>query len=336
MVSLSVPSLAWSLDYYDAINSEILSLSGKESSGIESLAREAVSTSRKTRSILCALWCEALSGDFRAAVPLSAAYELAHVAALVEDDIIDGSRNKLGSETISAKYGIPKAMLVSNTLLFCAPPLIAKYAKAGEDPHVVARLLELLGDCGRLSARGEFLDLEMSQISDVSEGQYLDMITMKTGALVGASSASGALVGIRRVEDEIVDAAYSFGESLGIAYQIRDDLQDYFGSEIVMGKAAFCDLRSGKKSLPLIHCMKLAGKDERDFISSVLTDSSRLNQSNEERIRTLLLKYGSDDYCRETALGFVEKARGSLSVIKSDSKAKERLLEVIDYFSSTS
>lgn len=329
--SISVPSLDWSLDYYEAINSEVLSVLGEESSNIANIAKETVAVGHRTRAILCVLWCEAISGDFRPAVPVAAAYELAHTAALVEDDVIDGSHFKLGNQTVSSKYGIPKAMLLSNTLLFYAPTIIARYPKEGEDPLVVARLLELLGDCGRLAAKGEFMDLEMSRSSTVTESEYLQMITMKTGALIGASSASGALIGCRHVENRVVDAAYSFGESLGIAYQIRDDLQDYFGSEATMGKSMFSDLKTGKKSLPLIHCLEHANDDEQLFINSLLTDTSNLDQSIEERIRALLSKYGSDDYCKKKALKFVDKAKTSLSALGSDSQAKKRLFDVVDY-----
>lgn len=334
--SVSLPLLEWSVDYYGAINSEILSVLGNESTGISSLTEEAIATGRRTRAILCVLWCEALSGDFRPAVPIAAAYELAHIAALVEDDVIDGSRSKQGKETVSSKHGVPKAMLLSNTLLFYAPTLIARYSKAGEDPLVIAKLLELLGDCGRQATRGEFADLEMSQLPAVTEGQYLQMITMKTGALIGASSASGALIGCGKVASEVVDAAYSFGESLGTAYQILDDLRDYFGTELTMGKAAFCDLKNGKKSLPLIHCLKFATEDERGFIGSLLAGTKDLNRSGEERIRALLSKYGSDDYCREAARKFVDKAKISLLAIEGDSEAKKRLYEIVGYLAISS
>jgi octaprenyl-diphosphate synthase len=323
------------LEYYDAINSEILSFLDRDSSGIESLVQEAVSNGKRTRSILCLLWCEALSGNFRPAVPVAAAYELAHVAALIEDDVIDGSRKKFGKETVPAKYDITRAILVSNTLLFCAPPLLARYASTGGDPIVTGRLLELLGNCGRLSAKGEFLDLEMSRSSDVSEDRYLQMVAMKTGALIGASSASGALIGWGKIDNEIIEAAYSFGECLGVAYQIRDDLQDFFGIESETGKATFSDLHANKKTLPLIHCLKFCTEDERNFVNSLSTSTLDLDQSGEERLRSLLAKYESDEYCRKAALKFVEKAKSSLSFLNTDSRAKDRLFEVVDYFSST-
>jgi geranylgeranyl pyrophosphate synthase len=331
--SVSLPSLAWSLEYINAMNVEIDSVCGASPSGIDLLVRESVSSGRRTRAILAMLWCEALSGDYHPAIPVAAAYELAHAAALLEDDIIDGSKSKLGEDTFQVKHGIPRALLVSNTLLFYAPSLISRYSNSGTDYRVVEKLLQLLGDCGRLSAKGEFLDLEMAQMDDVPETLYESMISMKTGALVGASSASGALIGGPNFDPSTIEVAYSFGESLGIAYQIWDDLQDYFGDESTSGKALFCDLKNGKKSLPLIHTLKFANGDERDFIHQILRGSEALTINREKEVRALLSKYDSQDYCRELAMKFVRKAELSLSVIRNPSTAKNRLFEVVQYLS---
>ncbi len=327
----SVPSLTWSLEYLNAINAEILSVLGNDSSDMDKLIREAVSEGRRTRAIIAMLWCEALSGDYTEAVPIATAYELAHSAALVEDDVIDRSSSKLGRETIPNKYGTSAAVLLSNTLLFYAPTLIARYSRNGRDPEITASLLELLGECGRLSAEGEWMDLEMAKMPEVSESQYEEMITKKTGALVGAASASGALVGNGKMEPALIDTAYSFGESLGMAYQIQDDLRDYLGSEAAMGKAAFGDLKNRKRSLPIIHCLRMADKDEKRFLNSLLEGREPVTGSSEDQVKKLLLNYGSDEYCRQTALKSVNKAAASLSAIKNESRAKERLFELIDY-----
>jgi geranylgeranyl diphosphate synthase, type I len=334
--STSVPSLEWSLEYLDVINTEISSVCGESPSGIDGLLLEVISRGHRTRALLTLLWCEALSGDYRAATSVAAAYELAHSAALVEDDIIDESCRKLGRDTLSAKHGVPRAMLVSNTLLFYAPTLIARYSRQKEDPLLVAKLLELLGECGRLTAKGEFMDLEMSLTGEVSEQDYETMIIMKTGALVGAASASGALIGSGKFDRKTVDAAYSFGESLGTAYQIQDDLQDYLGLESQIGKTTFWDFKKGKKSLPLIHCLKVVGDSDRDYINRLLRAEETLSQSDKERLRSLMLKSGSDDYCRKSALKFVRIAEKSLSMIRAESLAKQRLLQVTDYLSHRS
>ena len=331
--SVSLPSLDWSLEYFDAINAEIDSVCSDNASGIETLIQESLAGGRRTRALLTMLWCEAVSGDYKPAIPIAAAYEMAHAAALIEDDIIDHSNSKLGEETFPAKYGTSKAILVSNALLFYAPSFIARCAQSGIESSTLEKLLELLGNCGRLTAKGEFLDLEMSEMFDVPESLYEKMISMKTGALVGASSASGAIVGRLNQDSNLIDAAYSFGESLGMAYQIRDDLQDYFGDASSAGKAVFWDLKSGKKSLPLIHALKLASEEERDFVRMILQNPKSLSSDDSIRVKSLMSKYDSQGYCHQSAQKFVRKAELSLEVLGA-SESKDRLFEVVRYLST--
>ena len=232
-----------------------------------------------------------------------------------------------------SKYGIPRSILTSNNLLFYAPKMIAKYSRSGIDSLTISRLLELLADCCRSTAAGEFLDLEMVQLVNVSEEDYEDMVKMKTGALIGASSASGALIGVGNSDAKIIDDAYVFGESLGVAYQIQDDLQDYLGDETLMGKSAFSELKYGKKSLALIHCLKRCMPDERNFVNSLLGKSEYLDESSKDKLKILLTKYGSDIYCKKSSAKNVEKAQSILSNLR-ESKAKARLFEIVEYLST--
>jgi geranylgeranyl pyrophosphate synthase len=333
--SASASILSWFPEYYQVVSTEIFSVFGRELSQLDKAAQEAVSEGRRIRAILAMLWCEALSGDYHAAVPIAAAYELAHSAALIEDDIIDDSRSKEGADSVVAKYGIPRAILTSNDLLFYASKMVAKYARSGVDSLSISRMLDLLADCCHSTAAGESLDLEMTGVSKVSEEEYENMVRMKTGALIGASSASGALIGAGRSNAKIIDDAYVFGESLGVAYQIQDDLVDYLGDEDVMGKSAFTDLKHGKKSLPLIHCLVRCTPGERKFIDSVMGKSDSLDDANTAELKFLLTKYGSDDYCRKSARKHVERALAILGNLE-DSKARGRLFEIVEYLSSRS
>jgi geranylgeranyl pyrophosphate synthase len=333
--SMSLPSMEWSLRYFDAINSELDSVTSKDSSGTGELVRESLIGGRRTRALLTMLWCEALSGDFRAAVPVAAAYEMAHAAALIEDDLIDGSKSKKGTATFPVKYGTPRAVLVSNALLFYAPSFLAKASRSGLESGCLSDLLDLLGRCGRLTAEGEFLDLEMSHMAEVPESLYYHMISMKTGALVGSSSASGSIIGSRSSEKTLVDTAYSFGEALGMAYQIGDDLQDYFGEEASSGKAIFWDLKTGKKSLPLIQLLGSVTEDERKLVTTIVGNPESLAFTEANNVRSLMIKYDSQGYCNRAARGLLKKAESCLSTLDS-SEAKDRLVQIIQYLSMSS
>lgn len=327
-VSLSLPS--WLVEYSDCINEEIKLHYGKYENELERAALEAISKGKRIRAVLALLWCEALSNDYQRAAPVAVAYELAHAAALVQDDVIDNSDLRRGEKSIVGKYGIPGAILTSNTLLFQVPNLIAECGHRGADSPTLCRLLDLLGECYRSATIGEYLDLEMTERENVTEIDYAEMIRLKTGALIGASSASGAIMGSALKDSEAINAAYGFGESLGMAYQIQDDILDLLGDESLIGKPIFTDIKRGKKSLVLIDLMRKCSQDETNFIRTLLGRNGSYEEWEVEKARMLLLKYGSPDYAGKIAAHYVEKAEGLLLQIRT-SKARDRLLELSSY-----
>lgn len=315
-----------------AVNSQLLRL---YSDGIPLRAPviEALSTKgKRVRAILALLWCEALCGDYKRALPVAVAYELAHSAALVQDDIIDGSEKRRGQKSIVSKYGIPNAILTSNMLLFEVPKMLAEYGSSDVSSATLCRLFDMLGESYRDATAGEFRDLEMAKSDNLSEADYEEMIKLKTGALIGASSASGAIIGNDRIDEKIVDSAYTFGELLGMAYQVQDDLLDLVGEEELIGKPAFTDVKSGKRNLVLIHTMKYCSKDEEEFIRGLFwNDSYRRDQI--DKARMLFSKYGSLEHAHRASQQYVARAKETLFVL-SESKAREHLFELSDYLSA--
>lgn len=323
----------WALDYVDCINQEISSLYVYSKTDLDRAAVDAISKGKRVRAILALLWCELLSGEYKPAAAVAVAYEIAHAAALVQDDVIDRSDSRRGEKSIVGKYGISGAILTSNTLLFHVPTMIAKYGRQGADSEMLCRLLELLGECYRSATLGEFLDLEMAETENVSEEEYTEMIRLKTGALIGAASASGALIGSGLRDQEMIANAYAFGESLGVAYQVQDDLLDLLGDESEIGKPVFTDMKSGKKSLALIHLLKQSSEEESRFLRSLLAGRESYQPSEVKKLRELLTKYGSAQYATKFALAYTEKAESILASLR-DSKAKSRLLELSNFLAN--
>ncbi len=326
--SLTMP--AWLGEYADCINEEIILHYGKGKTELDKAALEAISKGKRIRAVLALLWCEALSGDYRQAAPIAVAYELAHAAALVQDDIIDRSDLRRVERSIVGKYGIPGAILTSNTLLFKVPNLIAECGRLGSDSATICKLLDLLGECYRSATLGEFLDLEMAERDSVSEAEYSEMIRLKTGALIGASSASGAIVGSALKDKDAINAAYGFGESLGMAYQVQDDILDLLGDESVIGKPIFTDIKRGKKSLVLIHLLGRCSEEESKFMRTLLGRTGSYEEWEIEKARNLLTRYDSARYAEKFATLQMQKAEELLLSVRS-SRARERLLELSSY-----
>jgi geranylgeranyl diphosphate synthase, type I len=324
-------SISWLKEYMVAVNSQLEELfPAPHSTTIERAVVDALSGSgKRVRATLALLWCEVFSGDYRPAIPLAAAYELAHASALVQDDIIDHSDMRRGTESVVAKYGLSDAILASDLLLFNVPKMVAKYGNL--ESGRLARIFDLVGEACRATTWGEFLDLEIARGKGGREQDYEEMIRLKTSTLLSAPCASGAIVG--GASDEQSSLASRFGEALGMAYQVQDDTLDLIGDELALGKPVFTDLRGGKKSIVLIHCVNHCSSDDRSFVSSLLNRSGSYSNGEISRLRVLIKEHGSLDYARERVLRYTRAAKDALGLVP-ESRARSLLLELADYLAT--
>jgi len=311
--------------YAESVNTELSTLSFDDST-LSMAVRDSLSNGgKRVRAVLALLWCEAFSGAYEPAIPIAVAYELAHSAALVEDDIIDHSDTRRGHESIVHKYGISNAILASNLLLFNVPKMVSRYGSL--ESQKLCRLFDLVGECCRATTLGESLDLQMAQRGEATEVEYEEMIRLKTATLLAAPSASGAIIG--GATDRGVDTAYKFGELLGMAYQIRDDLLDITGNEAVLGKPIFTDVRGGKKSIVMIHALSRCDEGERRFVEG-LFNREVIEADEIDRVKAIVEKCGSAAYCEEKASSCVGSAKRMLEHLQA-SDAKSTLLDVCDF-----
>ena len=327
-VPVNVP---WLTDYVDSVNSELRELHPRPApSTLESAVSDALSMGgKRVRAILALLWCEVYSGEYRPAVPLAAAYELAHASALIQDDIIDRSEMRRGSKSIGAKYGLTTAILASDLLLFNVPREVAKYGHL--ESRRLAKIFDLVGEACRATTWGEFLDMEMARGTQGTEKDYEEMIRLKTSTLLSAPCSSGALVGGASYEEAAL--AGRFGEELGMAYQIQDDTLDLVGDESTLGKPVFTDLRGGKKSVILLHCMNRCSGEDRRFIVGLLNRSGPYGEDEVSKLRELIEAKGSLDYSKERVMRYTAKAREILNSVP-DNGARGRLGELTEYLAS--
>ncbi|MEM4312382.1 MAG: polyprenyl synthetase family protein [Nitrososphaerales archaeon] len=276
-------------------------------------AKQALSKGKRFRAILALLWCEGFNQDYRLALPIAIAYELAHTAALIQDDIIDASKYRRGYESLTSKLGLNKALLLANFFLFEIPKRLLEYKGKIEEDKLYA-LLNIIGETCKLTTLGEYLDQEFINRDFVSEEDYIKMVKMKTGALMAAPCSCGAIVG--NADTKGFNLAYTFGENLGISYQILDDMLDIFGKEDL--RESFNDLRNGKKSIILIHTLKRCSKEEREFLKS-FQGSEDLNEEEKRKVREIFAKYGSFEYARNLGKQYLDKALSSLEEVPNPS-----------------
>lgn len=170
--------------------------------------------------------------------------ELLHTASLVHDDVVDESTERRGQASVNATYNNKVAVLVGDYILSTS---LLHVSKTGNQ-----RIIEYLAELGRTLAAGEILQLTNIQNQDFSEEVYYQVIKQKTAALFEACAAIGALSA--GADEEQVMAAGRFGQNLGIIFQIRDDIFDYFNSPEI-GKPTGNDMSEGKLTLPVLYAL---------------------------------------------------------------------------------
>jgi octaprenyl-diphosphate synthase len=171
--------------------------------------------------------------------------ELLHTASLVHDDVVDESNERRGQASVNATYDNKVAVLVGDFILSTA---LLSVAKTGNQ-----RIVEYLAELGRTLSNGEILQLTNIQNQEISEEVYYQVIKQKTAALFEACAAIGALSS--GADEDRVEAAKRFGQNLGIIFQIRDDIFDYYDAAEI-GKPTGNDMAEGKLTLPVIYALQ--------------------------------------------------------------------------------
>lgn len=204
---------------------------------------------KRIRPVLCLLACEALGGDVARAMPAAAAVELLHEFSLIHDDIQDGDHERRHRPTVWVTWGEAHAINAGDGLFALAQLALGGLAENGLPADLVVEAQIRFNRTAVRLCQGQFLDMSFEQRAEVDPDEYLAMINGKTAALIGFAAEVGGLVA--GGSDEELTALQTFGEALGMAFQMQDDLLGLWGNPERTGKPAANDLRKHKKSLPI-------------------------------------------------------------------------------------
>jgi octaprenyl-diphosphate synthase len=270
------------------------------------------------RPLLVLLSAKLLSDPNEKTYLVAAIVELLHSATLIHDDVVDESIVRRGFPSINAIWKNKISVLMGDYLL--AKSLIS--ATETGDIEIMA----ILADTAKRLSKGELLQIEKSRKLDITEEEYFKMISDKTAALISACCELGAMTVSEKVEER--KQLRQFGENLGIAFQIKDDLLDFQGDQIVLGKPVGADLKEKKITLPLILSLKNSPEKEKRFILKLIKKG--VTKEDITQIYKFIQNYGGLQSAREYALSYAEKAKQTLELIK-DGHAKENALYFVDY-----
>ena len=264
--------------------------------------------------LMAKLYGEIEDSTYYAAISL----ELLHTASLVHDDVVDESDKRRGQSSVNAIYDNKVSVLVGDYLL------ATSLTNAALTTDV--QLVELVSRLGQALSEGEIIQLSNTNASDFSEDVYFDVIKKKTAALFSTAAEAGA----RSVKssDEMAKNAALFGELLGIAFQIKDDIFDYYKSD-VLGKPTGNDMREGKLTLPALYVLNTL-KDEA-MISLALKIRS-LEATSEEIAHFIdyVKTNGGIDYATEVMVNYRNQALQILPQTTSP-QLRDALTAYIDY-----
>ncbi|WP_420327810.1 polyprenyl synthetase family protein [Mameliella sp.] len=251
-------------------------------------------------------------------VHLAATVEFIHTATLLHDDVVDESKKRRGRPTANLLWDNKSSVLVGDYLFARSFQLMTETGNL--------RVLRILSDAAATIAEGEVLQLTAAQDLSTTEAIYLQVVRGKTAALFSAATEVGGVIA-GRPEDE-VRALFDYGDALGIAFQIVDDLLDYWGSDAT-GKNIGDDFRERKLTLPLIKAFASANDEEKAFWKRVIEKGDQRDGDLEHAIG-LLNKHGALEATRQEALAWAARAKAAMETLPQ-SEFRDLLIDLNDY-----
>lgn len=246
--------------------------------------------------------------------------ELLHTASLVHDDVVDEAAERRGQASVNADYDNKVAVLVGDYVLSTA----LLHVSYTHSEIIVRRLAEL----GRTLSDGEILQLANIQSKKVTEEVYYKIIERKTAALFEACAAIGAESA--GATEEEVEAARLFGKNLGIVFQIRDDIFDYYDSEAEIGKPTGNDLAEGKLTLPIIYALNSTENEEMNALARKVK-AHDVTWEEIEKLVAFAKDNGGIEYAERRMWDFHAEAQSFIDTYVKDESVRTSLQTYLDY-----
>lgn len=274
---------------------------------------------KRLRPTLVLIVAEMLGYKGSKDVIYGAIVEFIHTATLVHDDIIDEAAVRRGRTSINYAWGNHLSVLVGDYLYMHAMKM------ALDEGNL--EILKILSNATIRMIEGEILGLETNGRAEVSIDAYFDIVHRKTAALFGASCTIPAL--LTNASEAEAEALRTYGENLGICFQLIDDLLDFTSSTEVLGKPALSDLKEGKLTLPLLLALPACDEAERKVVERVVTQK-QLSDFDADTILRIVHTHNTIDRTREIAREYADRARAAISRFPA-STSRDALETALDF-----
>ena len=285
------------------------------------------SQGKALRPTLCMFACDALRGEPAHAAPAAAALELIHNFSLVHDDIQDQGLERRHQPTVWALWGTDRALVAGNAMQSVGD-LATLQCRHNVAPATVIRVSELLTQSYVEMIEGQCQDLQFEQRETIGADEYLDMIALKTGALIRSSLVIGATVATD--DAGAIDGIARFGRAIGRLFQIRDDYLGIWGDEAITGKSTDSDIVQRKKSYPIVYAFQQADGPNRNRLLRLYAQET-LTEADVDHVLNILDDIGAaaqTDYLTEMT---AQEARAALSLLELPRWAADDAEMLIDF-----
>lgn len=265
---------------------------------------------KRLRPALTLAACELFGGDANDALIPAMGIEIFHNFTLIHDDIMDKAPLRRGKKTVHEKWNSDVAILSGDAMLVKAYQYIVTVR-----PEILPQVVKVFNQTALEVCEGQQYDMNFETQEDVSEDDYIEMIRLKTSVLLGCALEIGALVAGASVTQS--DLIYRFGESIGIAFQIQDDILDAFGDPEKFGKAVGGDILNNKNTILRLYAQHNANKEQLVALEAIYENDNE----KVEAIKKVFVETGALDYAKkrmdayyDEAIQFLKEAKGQAEI----------------------
>lgn len=300
--------------FNEEFESSLRSETKRLQAAIEQILR---STGKHVRPLLVLLSAKTCGSVTDCTINSAVFLELLHTATLIHDDVVDETRERRGVPSLNAIFDNRVAVLTGDYILSTA---LIRSIQTGD-----LRIIGIISNLGRDLSEGEIKQMETADESILDESCYLQVIYKKTATLLSACTAIGAISA--GADKQVIEAMKKFGENIGYAFQIRDDIFDYY-KESNIGKPTGNDIREGKVTLPLLYALKQESVKAGTMLEIVLT-----KDFTDEHIDQLILfakEQGGIEYAKKRMTDFRNEAVRALDIFPN-SPSRRALIDLADY-----
>lgn len=276
---------------------------------------------KRMRPMLSLMACKFAGSDMEKALPVALAVEYFHNFSLIHDDIMDAAPLRRGQATVHEKWNTNIAILSGDVLLVKAYDYLASY-----DAQTFQELFKVFNRTAVEVCEGQQMDMDFEQLSEVTEAAYLEMIRLKTSVLLGCALQMGGIVGGAAQKD--AQLLYEFGEQLGLAFQIQDDILDLYGESAQVGKQIGGDVLANKKTLLSISAKRAAGPEQLAELQAIENTSDP--EIKVERTQKIYTELGARAYCEGQMEFHHNQALNALENIELPN-SKAELIELANF-----